>query len=59
MRYLQDLRMGRVRADLRIAEPGMINVATIARRWGYFHLGRFFGVYRERFGEFPKDTLHS
>ncbi len=57
MRYVQDLRMQRVRADLTDTDPASSDVATVARRWGFFHVGRFSGAYRERFGEYPKETL--
>lgn len=57
MRYLQQLRMERVRVDLADADPGTASVATVARRWGFVHLGRFAGAYQQRFGEFPRETL--
>jgi AraC-like DNA-binding protein len=57
MRYLEQVRMEHVRADLERAEPGTTEVATVARRWGFFHVGRFSGAYRQRFGEYPSATL--
>jgi AraC-like DNA-binding protein len=56
MRYLRDLRMDHVRADLLDpAEPN--SVTKIATRWGFFQLGRFAVDYRQRFGESPHETL--
>lgn len=57
IRYVQELRLERVHADLVAADPGTTDVASVARRWGFLHPGRFSGGYRERFGEFPRDTL--
>ncbi|MGN6407903.1 MAG: helix-turn-helix domain-containing protein, partial [Curtobacterium sp.] len=47
----------RVRAELLAAEPGTITVGAVARRWGFAHLGRFSGAYRQRFDEHPSHTL--
>ncbi|WIE75643.1 helix-turn-helix transcriptional regulator [Curtobacterium sp. MCSS17_007] len=57
MTYVHELRLRRVRAELLVAAPGSATVSAIARRWGFFHLGRFSGTYRQRFGETPKETL--
>lgn len=59
MRYLRDLRLRRVRADLLAADPAQTGVAEIAYRWGFNHLGRFAGQYRGMFGESPSDALRS
>lgn len=56
MQYLKDLRLERARADLlRSADVG--NVAGVALRWGFAHLGRFSADYRARFGENPSQSL--
>lgn len=57
MHYVRDLRLGRVRDDLLAADPADTTVAMVARRWGFVNLGRFSATYRQRFGEFPRDTL--
>ncbi len=59
MAYLRDVRMDRVRDELRRAEPESTTVADVARRWGFAHQGRFAERYRARFGEPPSQTLRS
>ncbi|SEB92001.1 Helix-turn-helix domain-containing protein [Rhodococcus pyridinivorans] len=59
MRYLRDIRLRRVRADLLAADPEQVGVAEIAYRWGFNHLGRFAGHYRTMFGESPSEALRS
>jgi AraC-like DNA-binding protein len=57
MRYLRDVRLCRVRADLLGAAGDSGTVAHIARRWGFLYLGRFAASYREKFGQTPSQTL--
>jgi AraC-like DNA-binding protein len=57
MRYLRDVRLHRVHADLLGADADFETVAHIARRWGFLYLGRFGASYREKFGQTPSDTL--
>ncbi|WIB72517.1 helix-turn-helix domain-containing protein [Curtobacterium sp. MCBD17_026] len=57
MAYLRDLRLDHVREELLQQTPETTAVSTIARRWGFAHLGRFAGEYVRKFGEYPKDTL--
>ncbi|TWP53946.1 AraC family transcriptional regulator [Lentzea tibetensis] len=54
--YLRDVRLGRVHRDLTAAAPGL-TVTDAATSWGFVHLGRFAGAYRQRFGETPSETL--
>ncbi|WP_158290230.1 AraC family transcriptional regulator [Ramlibacter sp. WS9] len=54
MRYLQQCRLERARADLLDARA---SVTEIAYRWGFGNLGDFAARYRERFGEKPSETL--
>ncbi len=55
--YLRAVRLERVREELLGAAGDGATVAEIARRWGFAHLGRFAGLYAERFGEAPSATL--
>lgn len=55
--YLREVRLDRVRAELKAAAPGTVTVTDVAYRWGFFHPGRFAIAYRERFGEHPSRTL--
>ncbi|MFC8124973.1 AraC family transcriptional regulator [Streptomyces sp. NPDC057302] len=59
MAYVRDVRLIRVRDELRAAEPGEISVSEVAHRWGFSHLGRFAEQYHARFGELPSRTLRS
>ncbi len=58
-KYLRDLRLRRARADLLAADPAAIGVAEIAYKWGFTHLGRFAGQYRQVFGETPSVALRA
>ncbi|AXO63941.1 AraC family transcriptional regulator [Pseudomonas sp. phDV1] len=55
MQYLRDLRMENVREELVSGEA--TNVAGVALRWGFAHLGRFSTEYKQRYGETPRQTL--
>lgn len=59
MAYVRDVRLARVHEELRAGDPGTVSVSDAAWRWGFTHLGRFAGRYRERFGETPTQTLRS
>jgi transcriptional regulator GlxA family with amidase domain len=48
-------RLERVRLDLLNAAPHVC-VTDAAMRWGFFHLGRFSGLYASHFGERPSET---
>lgn len=54
--YLRVVRLNGARDELR--HPGDDTaVASVARTWGFAHLSRFAGDYRELFGETPRVTL--
>lgn len=55
--YIRDVRLGRAHEDLLAADPARTTVAAVARRWGFAHLGRFSGRYRQRFGRYPNEDL--
>ncbi len=50
-------RLRRVRHDLLSADPGAAQVAAVALRHGFTHMGRFSGQYQREFGELPSRTL--
>lgn len=55
--YLRGVRLEYVRAELSNTHPDDATVGSIARRWGFVHLGRFAAVYAEKYGELPSETL--
>lgn len=57
MRYVRDSRLREVRRELLAADHRTEGVAQIATRWGFMHLGRFAGQYREAFGESPSESF--
>ena len=57
MRYLREVRLDRVHADLMSAASDSVTVSHIARRWGFLYLGRFAAAYRLKFGRTPSETL--
>jgi transcriptional regulator GlxA family with amidase domain len=57
MEYLRDVRLRRAHEELRTADPYVDSVASVARRWGFAHLGRFAAAHEARFGQKPLRTL--
>jgi len=55
--YLRRLRLDGAHQELSRADAWQVTVSDVAYRWGFTHLGRFAGAYRERFGESPSQTL--
>jgi AraC-like DNA-binding protein len=55
--YLRRLRLDGVHAELSRSDPWQVSVSDVAYRWGFTHLGRFAGAYRERYGVPPSSTL--
>ncbi|MFG2235834.1 helix-turn-helix domain-containing protein [Streptomyces sp. NPDC048723] len=53
--YLRSVRLSLVRRDLVAVAEGraLDNVTDVALRWGFTHLARFSGYYREAYGETP------
>ncbi|GAA0813599.1 AraC family transcriptional regulator [Spirilliplanes yamanashiensis] len=58
MAYLRHVRLERVHEDLLAADPRETSVADVAHRWGFVHMGRFAGAYRDRYQARPSRTLH-
>jgi AraC family ethanolamine operon transcriptional activator len=56
--YIVALRLGRARRDI-VAGGTLASISDIAGRWGFFHLGRFSGLYKRFFGELPTATRRS
>ncbi|MFJ7070661.1 AraC family transcriptional regulator [Streptomyces sp. NPDC101115] len=57
MAYVREVRLDRVREELRAGDPDGLSVGDVAWRWGFTHPGRFAAQYRARFGETPSRTL--
>jgi AraC-like DNA-binding protein len=57
--YLHDVRLDNVHTELQSIEPAGSTVAQVAQNWGFTHMGRLSATYRERFGEYPSQTLRS
>jgi transcriptional regulator GlxA family with amidase domain len=55
MAAVRRARLDRVRLDLLTAAPHE-SVTNVAMRWGFYHLGRFSGLYAAHFGELPSAT---
>ncbi|MGB5162382.1 MAG: helix-turn-helix domain-containing protein [Thermoanaerobaculia bacterium] len=55
-RYLQSVRLNRVRREIRTSPPD-VKIADVANRWGFWHMGQFAADYRRHFDELPSETL--
>lgn len=58
MEYLRRVRLDHVHQDLVAIAQGRDEgtVTDVALRWGFTHLGRFSGLYRETYGKLPSET---
>jgi AraC-like DNA-binding protein len=54
---VKSFRLCHVRETLLRAQPIPVTVSSVARDWGFVHLGRFAADYRDAFGELPGQTL--
>jgi AraC-like DNA-binding protein len=57
--YLRVVRLRRAHWDLRAADPSHDSVASIARRWGFAHLGRFAAAHKNMYGQTPLQALRA
>ena len=57
MEYLREIRLRRVRDQLRASQADAVTVSEVAAQWGFLHAGHFAAHYHRRFGERPSDTL--
>jgi AraC family transcriptional activator of tynA and feaB len=55
MRYVWGRRLERCREDLRDPARATLRIGDIAMRWGFNDLSHFSRVFRERFGQSPRD----
>lgn len=55
--YFKALRLNRVRSALKRADPTTDKVTSIAKQWGFQHMGYFSMDYKAMFGESPSKTL--
>jgi AraC-like DNA-binding protein len=55
--YLRLKRLSMVRAALRCSDSRSATIGEVARRYGFWELGRFAGLYQSVFGELPSTTL--
>lgn len=59
MRYLRQVRLARIHAELVAATPEEVTVTEVAARWGFLHHGHFAAAYRAEFGQSPATTLRT
>ena len=56
-RFLRLLKLNLVHHELYESTERNTSVSRIAQKWGFDHMGRFSGYYKELFGEAPSSTL--
>jgi AraC-like DNA-binding protein len=57
MGYVREVRLAEAHSELRASDPDTASVASVARRWGFVHMGRFSADYAARYGQYPRKTL--
>jgi AraC family ethanolamine operon transcriptional activator len=57
MKYLRALRLCQVRRDILRSDNPNLKVTDVAMAWGFNHLGRFSGAYRDFFGGLPSKEI--
>ena len=57
MAFLRSVRLSRVHARLREADPTTTKVTEIAVQCGFNHMGQFAAAYKQAFGIHPSETL--
>lgn len=55
--YIRNVRLHRIRAELQSTPLNVTSIASVASKWGFWHMSLFSRYYRELFGECPIDTL--
>lgn len=56
-RFFLLLKLNLVHHELMESNPDQTTVSKIARKWGFTHMGRVAGYYKELYGENPSQTL--
>ena len=56
--YMRNIRLHRVRAQLQGTPEQVVTIASVAGKWGFWHMSLFSRYYRELFGELPMATLN-
>lgn len=59
LEYVRRVRLDYAHRDLLAGSRETTSVSTVARRWGFTHLGRFAVYYREYYGQSPHVTLRT
>jgi AraC-like DNA-binding protein len=59
MAWLKARRLEAAQSELTEAVHGEVTVTAVALRYGFENPGRFAAEYRQRFGEYPSQTLRS
>lgn len=54
--YIRNLRLHRVRSELKAMKDDKSTIADIASKWGFWHRSLFTRYYKELFGECPSET---
>lgn len=55
--YMRNVRLHRIRAELQSTPHLVRYIASVAAKWGFWHMSLFSRYYRELFGETPLETL--
>jgi AraC family transcriptional regulator, ethanolamine operon transcriptional activator len=55
--YMRNVRLHRIRAELQLSPHNVRYIASVATKWGFWHMSLFSRYYRELFGETPIETL--
>lgn len=55
--YMRNVRLHRIRAELQSSPHQVRYIASVAAKWGFWHMSLFSRYYRELFGETPLETL--
>lgn len=55
--YMRNVRLHRIRAELQSTPHQVRYIASVAAKWGFWHMSLFSRYYRELFGETPLETL--